>query len=104
MSDMWRSREPPTPLNFDGIKDGTFAVKKAQQPNGSTSATNGYRKNGVATKPTGSSATEQLLNGTSSSSNSAASLKDQRTLSLHDNLELFVARFVDMNFHRTKMV
>ncbi|KAH8103415.1 hypothetical protein BXZ70DRAFT_1055295 [Cristinia sonorae] len=89
MADMWRSREPPTPLDFDAIRNGTFVAKKSHQPNGNGTAVNGA--NGAAPKAPGSAATEQLLNGASSRTTSAASLKDQRTLSLVDNLELFVA-------------
>lgn len=92
MADMWRSREPPTPLDFDGIRSGTFMVKKPQQPNGTAPTVNGTHANGSATKATGSAATEQLLNGTSPGASSSTSLKDQRSLSLHDNLELFVSR------------
>ena len=94
MADMWRSREPPTPLDFDGIRSGTFEVKKPQQPNGTAPTVNGTHANGSATKVTGSAATERLLNGTPSGSSSSSSLKDQRSLSLHDNLELFVSRCV----------
>lgn len=96
MADMWRSREPPTPLDFDGIRQGTFSVKKTPQVNGNGLTTNGHHANGSAPKATGSSATEQLLNGASSSSTSAAALKDQRTLSLEDNVELFVGRYANM--------
>ncbi|KAI0718410.1 hypothetical protein C8T65DRAFT_638983 [Cerioporus squamosus] len=93
MADMWRSRAPPTPLDFDKIRDGTFSLNRPQQ--------NGVHANGSAAengKPgeasgSGSTSTEKLLNGSSSSSASAsgAGLKDQRALSLQDNLELFVS-------------
>ena len=94
MADMWRSREPPTPLDFDGIRNGTFAVKKNHHPNGNGTAVNGLHANGSATKTVGSAATEKLLNGASSSSSSSASLKDQRALSLQENLDLFIARYI----------
>ncbi|RDX46452.1 hypothetical protein OH76DRAFT_1406967 [Lentinus brumalis] len=93
MADMWRSRAPPTPLDFDKICEGTFSLNRPQQ--------NGVHANGSAAsngKPgqasgSGSASTEKLLNGSSSSSGSAsgAGLKDQRELSLQDNLELFIA-------------
>ncbi len=95
MADMWRSRAPPTPLDFDKIREGTFSLHRPQQ--------NGVHANGSAAsngKPgqasgSGSASTEKLLNGSSSSSGSAsgAGLKDQRELSLQDNLELFIARY-----------
>lgn len=80
MADMWRSREPPTPLDFEGIRDGTFVMNKkthkedttAQSAPRATSATNGSTSNGAST----------------------SGLKDQRALSLKDNVDLFVARFV----------
>ncbi|PIL27288.1 hypothetical protein GSI_10435 [Ganoderma sinense ZZ0214-1] len=86
MADMWRSRAPPTPLDFDGIRDGSFTIPKPQQlingvlPNGNGAApVNG---NGDA-KSARAVTTEKQLNG--------AGLKDQRALTLQDNLELFVA-------------
>ncbi|KAH9950844.1 hypothetical protein B0H21DRAFT_863854, partial [Amylocystis lapponica] len=101
MADMWRSRAPPTPLAFDAIADGTFSLdaKRAevQSQNG-----RGHRKSakvpvtkgnqGISgASGSGSAGTEKTLNGTSSSASSATGLKDQRSLSLHDNLDLFVA-------------
>lgn len=102
MEDMWRSREPPIPLSFDGIKDGSFDIIKHRSMNksneGSTSENqpkvNGSTSNGSSAKPSGSAAIEALLNG-SSSKQSSSSLKDQRELSLQDNLELFVSRSVE---------
>ncbi|KAM5541730.1 hypothetical protein V8D89_004459 [Ganoderma adspersum] len=89
MADMWRSRAPPTPLDFDGIRDGSFTISKPQpltngvHPNGNGAAAKTVNGNGDA-KPSGRAATtEEQLNG--------AGLKDQRALSLQDNLELFVA-------------
>ncbi|KNZ76000.1 Ubiquitin-activating enzyme E1-like [Termitomyces sp. J132] len=54
MADMWKSRAPPVPLDFDTILDGTFILRDE-----------GMTSNG-------------------------AGLKDQKALSLKDNVELFV--------------
>ncbi|KAI0368576.1 hypothetical protein BV20DRAFT_969185 [Pilatotrama ljubarskyi] len=98
MADMWRSRAPPVPLDFDAIRAGTFVLNRPSQ-NGSATPTAQAQTIGGAK---GSSATEKQLNGTgngaSSSTTTAATaaagsagLKDQRALSLQDNLELFVS-------------
>ncbi|KAH0826391.1 repeat in ubiquitin-activating protein-domain-containing protein [Lanmaoa asiatica] len=79
MADMWRSREKPTPLDFDAIVDGSFVVK-------------GPTKNLAS-----SSSSKAQINGhangdpTRSSSNGNGGLKDQRALTLQDNLALFVS-------------
>ncbi|KAI0084615.1 hypothetical protein BDY19DRAFT_898178 [Irpex rosettiformis] len=81
MEDMWRTRAKPTPLDFAAITNGTFTLPlPLSQTNGAPTrpATNG---NG-ATASTSSSG---------SSSRSDAGLKDQRALTLQDNVELFVA-------------
>ncbi|TRM57404.1 hypothetical protein BD626DRAFT_213035 [Schizophyllum amplum] len=80
MSDMWRNRSPPTPLDFDGIMSGVFVIPESQE----TAATGS-----TAAKPAGSAAVEQQLQNGVVGSSSAAKLKDQRTLTLKDNLELF---------------
>ncbi|KAJ3559542.1 hypothetical protein NM688_g281 [Phlebia brevispora] len=91
MADMWRSRAKPTPLDFEGIRAGTFKMEKKVNGNG---LSNG---NGIATPaaleagPSGSAATESLLNGSGSTSSTSSGLKDQKSLSLQDNLELFVS-------------
>lgn len=75
MEDMWRFRDKPVPLDFEAIKENRFELhgKNADQvPTNGAVATNG---NGVAS------------NGTPSSSK----LRDQRTLSLRDSWEMFVA-------------
>lgn len=94
MADMWRSRAPPTPLDFDAIRAGTFILARPSQ-NGATASAAEGKTNGVK----GSSGTEKLLNGASGPSSTPATatsngagLKDQRALSLQDNLELFVSR------------
>ncbi len=102
MEDMWRSREPPVALDFDEIRQGTFdpcAKRSKSKSNGSSKSesklkVNGSKSNGSAPQPSGSAATETLLNG-SSSKKASSSLKDQRELSLLENLELFVSRLVE---------
>ncbi|TFK50549.1 hypothetical protein OE88DRAFT_1713030 [Heliocybe sulcata] len=78
MSDMWRSRAPPVPLDFDAVKKGTFVLRgiSATGP-----ATNGSAK--------GNSNGHAATNGQSGASGSG--LKDQRALSLQENLALFVS-------------
>ncbi|ESK91584.1 hypothetical protein Moror_2502 [Moniliophthora roreri MCA 2997] len=73
MSDMWRSRTPPTPLDFDAILQGSFTL-----PTSSTSGT---------TVPNGRP--NDRRNG--SGSTMTTGLKDQRSLSLKDNLSLFIS-------------
>lgn len=75
MADMWRSRAPPTPLDFDAIRSGNFAL-----PNKQRSAPNGTGANGKA------------VCGEASTSTAGSKLKDQQALSLEENLQLFVSR------------
>lgn len=88
MADMWRSREKPTPLDFDAIVDGSFVVKGATKSLASSSNSkaqvNGH-VNGDATR-------------SASSSNGNSGLKDQRPLTLQDNLTLFVSRYTLSNY------
>ncbi|KAI9068990.1 hypothetical protein FKP32DRAFT_1587240 [Trametes sanguinea] len=93
MADMWRSRAPPVPLDFDAIRAGTFVLKRSSQNGSDTPSTPGQ-----ANGSKGSTSTEKLLNGNGASTSTAASsaaggtgLKDQRALSLQDNLELFIS-------------
>ncbi|KAI0327705.1 hypothetical protein GY45DRAFT_1327242 [Cubamyces sp. BRFM 1775] len=89
MADMWRSRAPPVPLEFDAIRAGSFVLNRPSQ-NGAAAPPVQEQTNGAK----GSTSTEKMLNGSSSSTNastSGAKLKDQRALSLQDNLELFVS-------------
>ena len=67
MADMWRSRDKPTPLDFDAIVEGNFMVKESTKNAASSSNTKG-QVNGYA-------------NG-ASWSNGNGGLKDQRTLTL----------------------
>ncbi|KAI8970626.1 hypothetical protein BD414DRAFT_250378 [Trametes punicea] len=90
MADMWRSRAPPVPLDFDAIRAGTFVLTRPPH--------NGSATPGQTDRAKGSTSTEKMLNGRGaappSSAPSAAGeagLKDQRALSLQDNLELFIS-------------
>ncbi|KAF9810471.1 hypothetical protein IEO21_06901 [Rhodonia placenta] len=98
MADMWRSRAPPTPLDFDAIRAGTFAAERKGQAEAATNGNGSSNRhaNGSDSQASGSTSTEKMLNGVASStgSHSSAGLKDQRALSLQDNLELFVSRQV----------
>lgn len=87
MADMWRSRAPPVPLDFDAILDGTFVLR------------------GEGTLKDGGSASDQAdqhvtsIGGVNGSTVSIGpGLRDQRNLSLKDNVELFVDRPVEDNF------
>ena len=84
MEDMWKTREKPTALDFDGIKDGAFTIAKK----GSPISADGVITNGAG----GSAAVEKQLNGGASAATSSATLKDQRALTLQDNLQLFITR------------
>jgi ubiquitin-like 1-activating enzyme E1 B len=94
MSDMWRSRSPPVPLDYNGIMDGTFVLRSE----GPESSNNGGVASGSGSKST---TVEPAVNGHAHSQRNgtvdvgaANGLKDQRALTLQDNLLLFVARCV----------
>ncbi|OCH85042.1 hypothetical protein OBBRIDRAFT_785397 [Obba rivulosa] len=97
MEDMWCTRAPPTPLDFDAIVNHSFVLQKradAGSPNGVH--TNGQTSNGASAADASNATQENGANGASSSmagasSSSAAKLKDQKSLSLKDSLELFVS-------------
>ncbi|EKM77587.1 hypothetical protein AGABI1DRAFT_77081 [Agaricus bisporus var. burnettii JB137-S8] len=75
MADMWKNRQPPTPLDFDAIMAGTF-VQHAPNANGVTTE-NGFVSTPSTDTPNGDSGQTML--------------KDQRKLSLRDNLDLFIS-------------
>ncbi len=79
MSDMWRSRSPPTPLDFDAILDGSFHPRD---------------NSALSTTDNESSVTNGRIKG----SFNGPSLKDQRTLTLKDNLKLFISRYLLCQF------
>jgi|SRR6266550_1033230 len=91
MPDMWRHRKPPVPLDYDKIMDGSFELH-AQKASINATAENGHvtngRSNNVA-NVNGKPSTDGQTTGSAT-----AKLKDQRALSLKDNLELFIARCV----------
>jgi hypothetical protein len=96
MEDMWRFRDKPVPLDFDLIKTDQFKLR-GQVVSGVNSPTDGAlhpmngdrgRLNGSVTKQNGSSATPASV------ARPGHGLRDQRSLSLRENLTLFVSRLV----------
>jgi len=68
MEDMWQNRQRPVPLDFDAVVAGTFVLRGEKQ-------------------------TRPVMEADDSSSNGQASgLRDQRSLTLLESLELFVSR------------
>ena len=98
MEDMWRFRDKPLPLDFDLIESDQF-ILRGQVVDAVNPSTDGIPRpvNGdssVDVRPNGS-----IANGSSASSTlkgstakSSHGLKDQRSLSLRENLALFVSR------------
>ena len=85
---MWRSRSPPTPLDFDLIMNNSFNL------NGINSSTGNAVASGSGSGHSSSSDSGKLRNGQVNGNGSIPleGLKDQRALTLKDNLELFVSR------------
>lgn len=86
---MWRSRSPPTPLDFDSIMDGSFDL------NGTLSLTANAVASGSGSGRSSDSSLAKLPNGQLNGNGNiphGEGLKDQRALTLKDNLELFVSR------------
>lgn len=73
MPDMWRLRKPPTPLNFDGIKNDNTMFKSA-----------------IVTAENSSSSFK--TESGPSAFKAVSGLKDQKSLTVLDNLNMFVAR------------
>ncbi|KAG8942661.1 E1 ubiquitin-activating protein uba2 [Tulasnella sp. 424] len=84
MADMWKARKPPTPLDRDSILADQFTPPAVPAP--SSSETSGPSTANVTANGTGSST---VPNGGVASSSAQAKLKDQRQLSLKDNVQLF---------------
>jgi len=83
MGDMWKTRAPPIPLSFEGIKNGSFILR-------------GKPANAITSNDTSVPVNSQ--NGHSASTSTAgAGLKDQKTLTLQDSLELFISRYRPRN-------
>ncbi|KAF8185021.1 hypothetical protein K438DRAFT_1723883 [Mycena galopus ATCC 62051] len=97
MADMWRARAPPVPLDFDTILDGSF-VLRLEEPKEATAPSNG-KPNGVsrpANAVASGSGSKASANGVSTDAGTSApaagsGLKDQKQLSLKDNVLLFVS-------------
>jgi len=85
MKDMWRMRAPPIPLDYDAILDERF---EGRPTNGTTTNRPPPETEQLNSKGT-SNGVAPLA---SSASTSQGNIKDQRALSLKDNLELFVSR------------
>ena len=106
MEDMWRFRDKPVPLDFDLIQNDQFIIRGqasdvVDHPSDSTSCHANGNKN-VDVRPSGSI---PILNGNSTSAivndttvRPGHGLKDQRSLSLRENLDLFVSRLVPCIF------
>lgn len=107
MTDMWRSRAPPVPLDFDAIKVESFAEGETAphsppkaKTNGTTKGTRGGRKRKANGRFSSSKDAAKLANGEEKKARTvgaAAGLKDQRSLTLSDNLALFVSRYHFLN-------
>ncbi|KAF8066921.1 hypothetical protein FPV67DRAFT_1670389 [Lyophyllum atratum] len=81
MADMWRSRAPPVPLEFDAIMDRTFVLRDV----------GGEPRSGGSGVDRAGGSGSNIPNGISHPNGAGTSgLKDQRALSLRDNIELFV--------------
>ncbi|KAN0131930.1 hypothetical protein V8E53_010210 [Lactarius tabidus] len=99
MEDMWRFRDKPVPLDFDLIQNDQFVLRGqatgvVDRPADSTSHHANGDKN-VDVRPSGSTSN---LNGNSTAAivddttaRTGHGLKDQRSLSLRENLDLFVS-------------
>lgn len=90
MTDMWRSRAPPTPLDFEGIQNGTFTMSTVPpvQVNGTLNHSNGVSSSNTVSNTASSS--RDTLDGGHANGYSPA-LKDQKELTLKENLELFIS-------------
>jgi ubiquitin-like 1-activating enzyme E1 B len=98
MEDMWRYRDKPVPLDFDLIQSDQFVLR---------GRVNSAPADGVLRPANGNSGVEGHLNGVTSRNGGSATptstvsagksghgLKDQRSLSLRENLTLFISRSV----------
>ncbi|EPQ51473.1 hypothetical protein GLOTRDRAFT_81057 [Gloeophyllum trabeum ATCC 11539] len=78
MADMWRAREPPVPLEFEAIREGGFVLRGVPAASAPADGARPSR--------------EPAANGASANGHaSQAGLKDQRALTLQENLALFVS-------------
>jgi hypothetical protein len=99
MEDMWRFRDQPVALDFDLIQSDQFIFPgqaasaldvsdSILRPANGRSSVHGRPNGSGATRPNGSSTTTNV-----STAKSGHGLKDQRSLSLRENLALFVSRW-----------
>jgi ubiquitin-like 1-activating enzyme E1 B len=103
MEDMWRFRDKPVPLDFDLIQSDQFTLR------GQAVNAVGPSTDGILRSVNGDSSVDGRLNGSVANRNSSLSstpkgptaksshgLKDQRSLSLRENLTLFVSRLASL--------
>jgi len=86
MPDMWRARAAPKPLDFQAIQEGRFFIQRPSNSSSTTGSAHFQPANGHVNGKAPSSSSS------SSSTNGVLGLRDQRELSLHDTLELFISR------------
>lgn len=96
MSDMWKTRRPPVPLDYHAILAGTFSTQSPSPP----PVTNGSKETTVLGKRKAPPEKERG-NGEQKSEafeqqGGLGGLKDQKDLSLRDNTLLFEDRCVDL--------
>ena len=103
MEDMWRFRDKPVPLDFDLIQNDQFILHGQTVNTVDPSPT---PTDGILHPVNGDSSVDMRLNGSianrksssasstpkGSAAKSSHGLKDQRSLSLRENLALFVSR------------
>lgn len=83
MDDMWKNRTPPTPLDFEKIANGSFNLRSYNMPEPGPSKMRHDLKTGM---------TQSVMHNGTKDSTDLSGLKDQRQLSLQENLVLFVSR------------
>jgi ubiquitin-like 1-activating enzyme E1 B len=71
MEDMWQNRQRPVPLEYDAVAAGTFILRGETQ-----------------------SRPMHLVNGGSETGANGHQLKDQRSLTLPESLDLLISRLV----------
>lgn len=69
MEDMWQNRQKPVPLDFDAVEAGTFVLRGEKQI-----------------------LPQSVANGSSNGGTRSTGLRDQRSLTLPESLELLVSR------------
>ena len=102
MEDMWRFRDKPVPLDFDLIQSDQFflrgqATGVVEYPADSTSH-HANRDRNIDMRPSRSTSNlngnSMVRNANDTTAATGHGLKDQRSLSLRENLDLFVSRLV----------